>query len=374
MLSKQTIIHYLLNLPGWHTRRKLVVIESDDWGSIRMPDKKIREVLDDHPLIDASHGYCKYDTLASAQDLDALFSTLKAVKDMNGRSAVLTANCLVANPDFEKIKRNNFQSYNYESLEKTFDRYKCLNALELWDEGRNEEIFIPQFHGREHLNVPFWLATLREGHEGVRKAFDYGVFGVSFKGIGRGQWNFQRAWDYHGAEDQRFVESALREGITSFQNRFGYGSLTAIAANYTWAPWQEHLLRQHGVLAMQGMSRQRLSQGENIKYEYRYRYTSVNKKKSLAFQQRNAFFEPSIKKSSDHVGECLSRIKIAFQMKKPAIIGSHRVNFIGVHEEKNREENLKMLKYLLQQVIRNWPDAEFMSAAELAKEMVYRHE
>ena len=25
--------HTLLNLPGWHTRRKIVVIESDDWGS-----------------------------------------------------------------------------------------------------------------------------------------------------------------------------------------------------------------------------------------------------------------------------------------------------------------------------------------------------
>jgi hypothetical protein len=28
---------YYINLRGWKTKRKIVVIESDDWGSIRMP-------------------------------------------------------------------------------------------------------------------------------------------------------------------------------------------------------------------------------------------------------------------------------------------------------------------------------------------------
>lgn len=34
MNLKQTITHNLLNIPGWHTNRKIVVIESDDWASI----------------------------------------------------------------------------------------------------------------------------------------------------------------------------------------------------------------------------------------------------------------------------------------------------------------------------------------------------
>ncbi len=34
MSLKQTITHNLLNIPGWHTNRKIVVIESDDWASI----------------------------------------------------------------------------------------------------------------------------------------------------------------------------------------------------------------------------------------------------------------------------------------------------------------------------------------------------
>ena len=41
MNIKQTITHNLLNIPGWRTKRHIVVIESDDWGSIRMPSKEV---------------------------------------------------------------------------------------------------------------------------------------------------------------------------------------------------------------------------------------------------------------------------------------------------------------------------------------------
>jgi hypothetical protein len=34
---KSTLSRNLTNARGWRTNRKIVVIESDDWGSIRMP-------------------------------------------------------------------------------------------------------------------------------------------------------------------------------------------------------------------------------------------------------------------------------------------------------------------------------------------------
>lgn len=39
----RTVIKNFSNLPGWRTNRKIVVIESDDWGSIRMPSLTILE-------------------------------------------------------------------------------------------------------------------------------------------------------------------------------------------------------------------------------------------------------------------------------------------------------------------------------------------
>lgn len=35
----------LQNIPGWHTKRKIIVIESDDWGSIRMPSRQAYDYL-----------------------------------------------------------------------------------------------------------------------------------------------------------------------------------------------------------------------------------------------------------------------------------------------------------------------------------------
>jgi hypothetical protein len=71
----------IVNVTGWHTNRKIVVIHSDDWGSIRMPSLKIRQRLQEHPLIDLNDPYSRFDTLASEADLESLFEVLMSVKD-----------------------------------------------------------------------------------------------------------------------------------------------------------------------------------------------------------------------------------------------------------------------------------------------------
>ncbi|MBK7480400.1 MAG: hypothetical protein IPI69_12245 [Bacteroidales bacterium] len=38
---RSSVSHNLLNISGWRTRRKIVVFESDDWGSIRMPSMEV---------------------------------------------------------------------------------------------------------------------------------------------------------------------------------------------------------------------------------------------------------------------------------------------------------------------------------------------
>lgn len=47
MLEKlrKTINRHYRNLSGWKTNRKIIVIESDDWGSIRMPSKEVYELF-----------------------------------------------------------------------------------------------------------------------------------------------------------------------------------------------------------------------------------------------------------------------------------------------------------------------------------------
>ena len=131
---KSMIARDISNLPGWATKRKMVIIESDDWGSIRMPSidackKLIAAGLD---LEGGSQRYNYNDTLADKNDLTALFETLEKHKDKDNRPAVFTAVSIVANPDFKKIKEiiesNAKLELSDESKNKIISTETCCNA------------------------------------------------------------------------------------------------------------------------------------------------------------------------------------------------------------------------------------------------------
>jgi ribosomal protein L21E len=150
-------IRNLSYIPGWRTKRHLVILESDDWGSIRMPSKEVFDNLINNGidlLSDDGFIYNKYDSLATSDDLSSLFEILSSVKDCEGRSVVITPVSVVANPDFIKIRQSDFTDYIYEPITETLKKYNgCENSFILWKEGIEKRLFVPQFHGREHLNV-----------------------------------------------------------------------------------------------------------------------------------------------------------------------------------------------------------------------------
>ena len=132
-------------IPGWRTNRHLVIIESDDWGSIRMSSAETIKKLSSSG-IEINDPYNLYDSLASEDDLTALFDVLSSVRDKNNNPAVLTANAIMANPDFEKIRQSNFEKYYFESFTETLKKYpKHHNSFNLWKEGILKNFFIPNF-------------------------------------------------------------------------------------------------------------------------------------------------------------------------------------------------------------------------------------
>ena len=80
---------------------------------------------------------------------------------------------------------------------------------------------------------------------------------------------------------------------------------------------------------------------------------------------RNCFFEPSESGRADVVAEVIRRMKIIFLWGKPAVIGSHRINFIGSLNEENRSANLELFSELLGAILQNWPDVEFTTTDKL---------
>ena len=354
--------HYLGGILGPHVNRKLIVIHSDDWGAERMPSNQVREKLAKSKKIDVENPYCYFDTLESEDDLDALFEILTSISDINGRNPVISANCLLANPDFEKIEKNNFEKYYYHTVKDTFIQHNKESAYNLWLEGFNNRLFVPQFHGREHVNVHYWLEKLREKHEGVSLAFENKVFGASFRDLGLRKNNFQAAWDFNNSKQESYVLDSIKDGIRLFQELFNMNSKTAVAPSYTWSKSQENLLKTLGVEQMQGLLLQKAPSQNKKKYNIHNRLFHQHD-----LQIRNVFFEPSLMPNTDIIDSCIERIRIAFQCKVPAIISSHRVNFIGGLNERNRIENLVQLKILLTKILKVWPDVEFISSEDLVR-------
>jgi hypothetical protein len=365
---------HLSNLPGWRTNRKIVVIESDDWGSIRMPSRKVFDTLSKAGL-DLTSGdslrYNLYDCLATTEDLSALFEVVSSVRDKNGNPCVFTPISLVANPDFEKIKASGFQEYIYEPFTETLKRYPgCERSFPLWQEGIEKGLFVPQFHGREHLNVSAWMRSLQAGHRDTRQAFDQGMWGFITLPEDKVNVSFQAAFDLENPSELSYQETIIREGLALFKTLFGYPAVFFVPPNGPFNRSLEKTAAENGIryMAASKIQDEPLGNGQTRKSLH---WLGRKNQHGQRYITRNCFFEPS-QKGRDWVSSCLNEIRIAFRWRKPAIISSHRVNYIGAIDPKNRERGLKQMKTLLDQVVNTWPDVEFMTTAGLGEVLLLR--
>jgi len=360
---------HLVNRQGWSTNRKIVVIESDDWGSIRMPSVEVyQKLLNNGVKVDKSP-YCRYDSLASEDDLELLFDLLSGFKDYRGNHPVITANTVVCNPDFDRIRKSEFSEYYWEPITETFKRYpKHAHCLELWRSGFRSGIFRPQSHGKEHLNVGFWLKLLQNDRYHFRLAFYYHCWGLSNDVYPEMKRSIQAAFDIENGIHLPILEDAIRDGLRMFEEIFGYRSESFIANNFIWSSSLNRVLREEGVRYLQGMKYQKLPllNGEDRKMIRHY--LGEKNKFGLTYLIRNCIFEPSIQNYGfDSVADCLNGISTAFFWNKPAIISSHRLNYVGFLDERNRDRNLRALKIVLREVLKKWPDVEFMASDELGR-------
>lgn len=367
---KKSVISHVQNLPGWRTNRKIVVIESDDWGSIRMPSRQVYDTLKNEGFKVDQDPFLKYDSLASESDLTNLFEVLSSVKDKNGDHARITANTIMANPDFEKIRAADFSTYYFEPFTKTLSRYpNHTKSFALWKEGMNSGIFHPQFHGREHINVGRWMKALQNNDSNMRRAFDLEMISISSE-PSEMRFGYMEALDYFSPEEKAEKPAIVEEGLELFHQTFGYASRSFIASCYVWDNEIEHVLHKNGVQFIQGVAQQLLPNTKNDAHSFKksYHYIGQKNKMSQLYLTRNAYFEPCLlPDDTDHIGYCMKRMEIAFKMKKPAIIASHRLNYIGGIHSENRDRNLKIFRDLLFKITQKWPEVEFMTSDELGK-------
>lgn len=361
---KQQLGRNISNIPGWRTNRKIVVIESDDWGSIRMPSRNVLDVLQKEGL-DVLSGdsarYNLYDTLESKDDLDALFYTLKQCRDRWGNYPVFTPICVVANPDFERIKKDDFANYYWEPFSKTAERYRREHLLIKYQEGIVNRLFVPQFHGREHLNVAAWMTALQKNDRETRLAFESGMWGFNNRhphGV-----MFQAAFDLEKKTDLVQQHSIIESGLQLFEQLFGYKATYFVPPNGPFNNELEQTAAENGIRYMFAPKKQTEVLGEG-KTRTVYHWLAQKNKWGQRYIMRNVFFEPN-QHNKNLVEECLQSIAIAFAWNKPAVISSHRTNYIGGLVEANRDQSQVLLKELLLKILDRWPQTEFMGSGQL---------
>lgn len=354
------------NIQGWSTKRKFIVIESDDWGTIRMPSKEVYDILLKSGIRINQCPYNSYDSLAGEEDLSALFDVLTQFKDKKGKSPIITANTIVANPDFDKIRASGFKEYHYELFTETLKRYpNHTNTFQLWKQGMQEGIFFPQFHGREHVNVNRWMRALQDNLDETHLAFDNRLFGLSTNITTEKRRSYMAALDFDNISELEIHRKIISDGLNHFEEIFGYRSMSYIATNHVWHRALDPDLAKAGIKYIQGAFNQNEPVGNSKPYNLiRHRIGETNVSGQI-YLMRNCNFEPTIMKNTKIVNNCMDEIASAFRWSKPAIISSHRLNFIGSIVPGNRTKNLNLLAELFKIALKKWPDIEFVSTVEL---------
>lgn len=352
---------------GYHTDCHYVVIESDDWGSIRTPSSETLGRLvscGDNPLDDA---FLKNDCLESSKELQNLFDVLTSVRDSKGRPAVMTANFAVANPAFEHIDYNK-GSYVYEVFTDTYRKYyPDENVISKVKEGIKQACFCPQLHCREHLNVNRWMNDLKEGTKDTVLAFDNQMIGIGASFTEDNRFGYMDAFNTDFSSDAQ-LSGILEDAANIFEKVFGYRSSTFVASCFVWNDELEKTLSKLGVNGIQSAVWQNVPVGRNGNYQLKrkIRYAGQRNLSGQIYNVRNCSFEPAYLQNPEECAEkCYQQVLQAFKDKKPAVINSHRFNYIGSINRNNDKNNLIGLKKLLKTIVEAVPDVEFVSTPEL---------
>lgn len=357
------------NYRGFRIDQKIVIFESDDWGSIRMPSRRVYENLQNSLNGIQVSVFDRFDCLESSNDLSALGEVLFNFQDHYGSHPVFTCNMVLQNPNFDAIRNSHFQEYIPESFFSSYQRTWGQDLRPQWLLLQKVGVLKPQFHAREHLNVDLWINDLRNGNVATLESFGMGFFGQKQQTGSMHQYHYLAAYHAQDAKDVLRKSLILQDGLKLFEETFGFKSITFIPCNYTWVDELTQHLPMLGVKALQGNRVMQLADVNcNGKLVRQRRMMNFDPQNTLINFVRNVEFEPYALPDGSAISKALGQISSAFKFGKPAVISTHRINFVGGLDINSRDNNLLQLKGLISNILKRWPDVRFMSSDQLLLE------
>ncbi|OUS15911.1 hypothetical protein A9Q88_09160 [Gammaproteobacteria bacterium 50_400_T64] len=297
--------------------------------------------------------------------LNDLLSTLKQQPDSQGRSAVLTANMVLAVPDIEKSQGDN-KHYHRLLLDQGFPELS-----QAFQSAAKDGSFVPQLHGMEHYSGEALvrlqsLADPRTTH--------------AFSSPGWWDWEsldspLQGHYVDGGALPTQAISRTQASNIIKlatahFERLFGVPSYSTVAPCYLWNSEIEDIWFEHGIQSIQTAGYRctgRDSTGHYHQDKPLIRPGEHNPK-GQTYLVRNVMFEPTDGNTNADTAWAETRAAIAQAL--PVSISTHRYNF--TRSEAEHRDSLAELDVLLQK-LNTLPHTRFLSSPELAQAIEAPH-
>jgi len=308
----------------WH-RLRAVVLQSDDWGLCAwVPDDRAHRALADGPAFRSAAGQ-RYgrSTLETAADVHALARVLESARGADGLPAVLQANTIVANPDFEAASAQGIPVG--ESL--PLRAHPALPARwerpGLWDAVREAErtgVWWTELHGLHHLPMHAWLAALRRGDDDARHALAHAspiCTAVEASG------------EYDASEPLSLRVADLGAALAHFRALFARDPDSFCPPDYRADAWLESQAATAGMRVLQGAAERHGATWPRLA-RWRAARRFPDRSGGLLRMPPRIAFEPlgdASPTSRLGVRAALRHAESAWRAGRPAVISTHRLNY-----------------------------------------------
>lgn len=355
MISKADIYNFYLNLSIKYSKERIVIFQSDDWGSQRMPSKSIYDKLSTQNWLNIEAcPYTRNDSLENEFDLDRLFNVLLSFKDSLGNNPSFTMNMNMFNPDISKIRDSNFELYYDLNLLESYKKYNRDKVFSKLIAAKDENLIDLQYHGKQHLHPGEYLNLLKS-NKVIRKASQYDFCSLSFENSLSITSPYLAT--YHPNFESSDMKREFLEGLNYMSMLFKVKPTSFIAPVYAMTDEFEDFSVMNGCFIIQGLIRKKLSLNNSNQIR-------TNNKHDRFYHIRNVSFEPSTDLYYNWIDRVLKAIKVSFLLNRPVVISTHRLNYISSISSKNADFNLRLLETLLKKIIFYWPDVKFLKTSE----------
>lgn len=317
-------------------RRPVLVIESDDWGP--GPDWH-------------------------AERLAQIRQCLARHRDTEDRPAVMTLGVVLAAPDTEAMGQNDLSVYHRTTLADV----RCHLLLEQMQAGSVDGVFALQLHGMEHYWPPALLHAAREDER--LQAWLTGDIFPPYEALPPA---LQSRWlDGSRLPSQPLsveeIQLAVAEETAAWQLIFGQSTRVVVPPTFVWTREVEAAWVAAGIKVI-------ITPGRRYTYrdmaglpaaEAGELHNGQIAAGEACYLVRDIYFEPERGHTAEQALEQASR---RFLYGRPALLETHRSNFIG--SESEFLESLARMDELLCAARRRWPGLTFLSPEALAR--IYR--